>query len=41
MHTARISLKSYDIPELVDPVGISLLEDAANTEATDINGSFW
>jgi hypothetical protein len=27
-----ISLKCYDIPELVAPIGISLLEDAANTK---------
>ena len=41
LHNAYISLKCYDIPELVAPIGISLLEDAANMEATEINGSFW
>jgi hypothetical protein len=28
-----VSLRSYDIPELVAPIMISLIEDAANTEA--------
>jgi hypothetical protein len=32
LHNAYISLKCYDIPELVAPIGISLLEDAANTK---------
>ena len=41
LYNAYISLKCYDIPERVAPVGISLLEDAANTEATEINGSLW
>jgi hypothetical protein len=41
LYNEYISLKCYDIPELVAHVGIFLLEDAANTEATEINGSFW
>jgi hypothetical protein len=41
LHNAYISLKCYDISELVAPIGISLWEDGANTEATEINGSFW
>jgi hypothetical protein len=41
LHNANISLRWYDISELAAPIRISLLEDVANTEATEINGSFW
>jgi hypothetical protein len=30
-----VSLRWYDIPELVAPIRISLIEDAANTEAAE------
>jgi hypothetical protein len=30
-----VSLRWYDIPELVAPIRISFIEDAANTEATE------
>jgi hypothetical protein len=40
LHNANISLRWYDISELVAPIRISLLEDASNTEATAIKVLF-
>ena len=34
-HMEYISLRWYDIPEFVAPINISLIEDAANKEATE------
>jgi hypothetical protein len=35
-----IALRCYDIPELVAPIRISLIEDAAKTEATETRVPF-
>ena len=35
-----ISLRWYDISELVAPIMVSLIEDAANKEATEIRVPF-
>ena len=40
MHMEYISLKRYDIRERVSPIRISVIEDTADTEATETRVPF-